>query len=283
MRVYFHKDAEIKPFLEKFSKQTPQLEALRMPYWIFVQDSNPIGLVAVGKEPVQLIASPGTPMAIIHWIDTEQPKENIGNFARQALELATDRDIEYAMSVFPSDEDDAINQFRKIGFQDFDDSYKMVCQLDGNFKPSQELRFRQVQREEMRRFVEVAERFLSGSPDTMLRKALEHFPELPDEFLSFYYSQERFYFADEDQQTIGVLDFNSNRGLVSNVGVDPRQRGRGYGRQIMLFALQQLKNSGCKEAYLRVHVENKPAIHLYESLGFQKTERVKTLVWKQKE
>jgi len=283
MRVYSHKNPEVKPFLEKFSKQTQQLDALRMPYWIFVQDSNPIGLVAVGKEPVQLIASPGTPMAIIHWIDTEQSRENIESFARQALELATGKEIEYAMSVFPSDEDEAINQFKEIGFQDFDDSYKMVCQLDANFKPSHELRFRQLQREEMRRFVEVAERFLSGSPDITLRKALEHFPELPDEFLDFYYSQERFYFADKDQQTIGVLDFNPNRGLVSNVGVDPRQRGKGYGRQIMLFALQQLKNSGCKEAYLRVHIENKPAIHLYESLGFKKAERYKTLMWKPKE
>jgi len=164
MRVYSHKDAEIKPFLEKFSKQTPQLEALRMPYWIFVRDSNPIGLVAVGKEPVQLIASPGTPMAIIHWIDTEQPKENIGNFARQALELATGKEIEYALSVFPSGEKEAIKQFKEIGFQDLDDSYRMVCRLDINFESSDELRFRQVQREEMRRFTKVAERFLSGSP-----------------------------------------------------------------------------------------------------------------------
>jgi len=283
MRVYFHKDAEIKPFLEKFSRQTRQLDALRMPYWIFVQDSNPIGLVAVGKEPVQLIASPGTPMAIIHLIDKERPKENIGNFARQALELATDRGIEYALSVFPSDEDDAINQFKEIGFQDLDDSYRMVCRLDINFESSDEIRFRQVQREEMRRLIKIAERFLSGSPDIMLRKALEHLPELPDEFLDFYYSQERFYFADKDQQTIGVLDFNPDRGLISNVGVDPQQRGRGYGRQIMQFALQQLKNSGCKEAYLRVHIENKPAIYLYESLGFVKAERFKTLMWKLKE
>ncbi len=279
MRVYYHKDPEIKQFIEKFSKQTQRLDALRMPYWVFVQDSNPIGLVAIGKEPVQLIASPGTPMAIIHWIDTEQSREDIGNFARQALELATSKEIEYAISVFPSGEKDAIKQFKEIGFQDLDDSYKMVCRLDKSFKPSHELRFRQVQREEMRQFIEVAERFLSGSPDIMLRKALEHFPELPDEFLSFHYSQERFYFADKDQQTIGVLDFNPNKGLVSNVGVDPRQRGRGYGRQIMLFALQQLRNSGCKEAYLRVHVENKPAINLYESLGFKKTEGFRTLVW----
>jgi len=283
MRVYSHTDPEIKPSLEKFSRQTQQLDALRIPYWIFVQDSNPIGLVAVGKEPVQLIASPGTPMAIIHLIDTEQPKENIGNFARQALKLATGKEIEYALSVFPSGEKEAIKQFKEIGFQDLDDSYKMVCRLDINFESSDELRFRQVQREEIRRFTKVAERFLSGSPDIMLRKALEHLPELPDEFLDFYYSQERFYYADKNQQTIGVLDFNPNKGLISNVGVDPQQRRKGYGRQITLFALQQLKNSGCKEAYLRAHVENKPAIHLYESLGFEKAERYKTLMWKPKE
>jgi hypothetical protein len=114
--------------------------------------------------------------------------------------------------VFPSDEDEAINQFKNIGFRDFDDSYKMVCQLDKSFKPLDELRFRRVQREEMRRFIDIAERFLSGSPDVTLRKALEHFPELPDEFLDFYYPQERFYFADKDQQTIGALDFNPDRG-----------------------------------------------------------------------
>jgi ribosomal protein S18 acetylase RimI-like enzyme len=248
MKVYSHKDAEIKPFLEKFSKQTRQLDALRMPYWIFVQDSNPIGLVAVGKE-----------------------------------ELATGKEIEYAMSVFPSGEKEAIKQFNEIGFQDLDDSYRMVCRLDIKFESSNELRFRQVQREEMRRFTEVAERFLSGSPDIMLRKALEHLPELPDEFLDLYYSQERFYYADKDQQTIGVLDFNPDRGLISNVGVDPQQRRKGYGRQIMLFALQELKNSGCEQAYLRVHVENKSAIRLYEALGFEKAERYKTLIWKSEE
>jgi ribosomal protein S18 acetylase RimI-like enzyme len=283
MKVYSHEDPAAKPILKKISRYTQQAETLQMPYWVFLQDSNPIGLVAVGKEPVQLIASPGTPMAIIQLIDANQPKETIEHFAREGLRLATSKNIEYALSVFPSDEDKAISQFKKIDFQDFDDSYKMICQLDIIFKPSDELRFRRVQREEMRRFIEIAAKCLQGSPDITLRKALEHFPELPDEFLDFYYPQERFYFADKDQQTIGVLDFNPDRGLISNVGVDPQQRGKGYGRQIMQFALQQLKNSGCEQVYLRVHVENKPAIHLYESLGLVKAERYKTLMWKPKE
>ena len=283
MKIYSHTDPDAKPFLKKISKHTQQAEAFQMPYWVFVQDSDPIGLVAVGKEPVQLIASPGTPMAIIQLTDTNQPKQIIEHFAREGLRIATSKNIKYAVSVFSSDEDEAISQFKKRGFQDFDDSYKMICRLDKSFKASDELRFRRVQREEMRRFIEIAGKFLSGSPDITLRKALEHFPELPDEFLDFYYPQEKFYFADKDQQTIGVLDFKPDKGLISNVGVDPQQRGKGYGRQIMLFALQQLKNSGCEQAYLRVHVENTPAIHLYESLGFEKAERYKTLMWKPKE
>jgi len=45
------------------------------------------------------------------------------------------------------------------------------------------------------------------------------------------------------------------------------------------FALEQLKNGGCKQAFLRVHVKNKAAIHVYKLAGFSKAERYKTLMW----
>jgi len=156
----------------------------------------------------------------------------------------------------------------------------MICQLDKPFKPSEEIQFSPVQKEEMRQFIKTAKEILQDSPDIMLTKALKHFLELPDAFLNFYYTLEKFYFAKKNQRTIGVLNFNVARGLISNIGVDPKERGKGYGRQIMLFGLEQLKNSGCKQAYLRVHVENKPAVHLYESLGFVKAERYKSLIWR---
>jgi len=155
----------------------------------------------------------------------------------------------------------------------------MECQLDKDLNPLSEMQFKQVQKEEMRRFVEVAETLLRGSPDVSLSRALEHMRELPDEFLNFIYSQERVFFANMDGKIVGVLQFNPSRGLISNVGVDPEQRGKGYGKQIVQFALKQLKNSGCKQAYLRVHVENKAAIHVYEVAGFSKAERYKTLMW----
>ena len=156
----------------------------------------------------------------------------------------------------------------------------MVCQLDKTFRTSEELRFTQVKKEEMRQFIEWAEKFLQDSPDVALTEALKHLSELTDEFLSIYYSLERFYFADKDQQKVGIISFNTSSGLISNIGVDSQQRGKGYGRQIMLFGLEQLKESGCKQAYLRVHVKNEPAVHLYESLGFVRAERYKRLIWR---
>ncbi len=279
LKAYAHDDPEAKAVLEKVSKYTQQAQAMKLPYWVLARNTNPVGIVAVGKEPVQLLASPGTPMALIRLLETALSEEDLTDFATEALKLAMEKDVEYAVATFSEREEAAIKQFKKAGFKEFDDCFRMVCQLDKDFDAVSDLQFKQVQREEMRRFVEVAERFLRGSPDISLSRALEHMRALPDEFLNFIYSQEKIFFANKDQGVVGVVQFNPTRGLISNVGVDSEQRGKGYGRQIMQFALGQLKNSGCKQAYLRVHVENKAAIHMYESLEFSVAERYKTLMW----
>lgn len=85
--------------------------------------------------------------------------------------------------------------------------------------------------------------------------------ELPNEFLNFYYFYGEVLLANKNQQPIGIVNFNLSRGLI------------------MLFTLTELKAGGCKQAYLRVHVKNSPAIRLYGSRGFSKAERYKTLIW----
>lgn len=279
MEVYSHDDPKAKEILEKIAKYTQQAEAMRLPYWVFVQDATPVGVVAIGREPIQLVASPGTSLALMRLIDTRRPEEEIENFVSLGLKLADEKNVENALATFSENDEVAIAGFKKAGFNEFDDCYRMMCQLDEDYEPSGEIQFSQVRKEEMRQFIATAHRCLQGSPDITLSRALKHMLELPDDFLDFYYSQERFYTATKNQEIVGVVDFNPEKGLISNVGVEPQQRSKGYGRQIMLFALQQLKNSKCKQAYLRVHVENKAAIHIYESLGFAKAERYKTLIW----
>ena len=283
IKVYSHRDSETESILQKIPKVAQQLKAANLPYWIFVINSNPIGIVVVGKEPMQLLASPGTPMALIALIDTKLPKENMETFAIETLKLVTQKSVEYALVKLPFNEDVAINQFKKVNFKEFDDEYRMVCQLDKIFNPSEELEFIQAKKEEMRQFIKLAEKFLQDSPDVALREALKHILELSDEFLDSWYSTEKFYFARKGKQTVGILDLDTTKGLISGMGVDSQQRRKGYGRQIMLFALEQLRKDDCKKAYLRVHAENKPAIHLYESLGFTNVERNKRLIWRETE
>jgi len=39
---------------------------MNMPYWVFAEDTRPIGIIALGKEPVQLLAPIGTPLAMMY-------------------------------------------------------------------------------------------------------------------------------------------------------------------------------------------------------------------------
>lgn len=280
MEVYSHEDAGTKPFMSRMPKITEQVETLKLPYWLFVENASPTGIVIIGKEPIQLLAPPGTTMAFIDLLDMKSSRDIIGTFATEALKLVSQRNAEYALAKLPSEQDEAIQEFQTKGFKEFDDCYHMICKLGKTYSPSTELEFRQIRKEEMRRFIILTRKFLQDSPDVALTMALRYMLELPDEFLDKYFMMEEFYTAWKEEQPVGILNINSTKGLVSNLGVAPQQRGKGYGRQIMVFGLHQLKRKGCEQAYLRVHVKNKPAVHLYETLGFVKAQRYKRFVWR---
>jgi mycothiol synthase len=52
------------------------------------------------------------------------------------------------------------------------------------------------------------------------------------------------------------------------MGLRPEARRRGYGRQLVQFALQQAKEAGVSSVQLSVDVRNTPALRLYQRLGF---------------
>ena len=280
MRVYLRSDPGLEPFKEAVSRHVRQSEVLGMPYWVFVEGQMPFGVLSVGREPIQLLEPPGTPMAIMSLVDLDHPEGVLREFASRALEISEEREVEYVLAIFPFTYEEPIRVFKEMGFSELDDAYRMTCPLDSSYELSGALGFERAGRGDMRRYIEFAVELLSGSPDVTLSMALKNFLAVPNEFLDFYYSQEEFYFADVDSRTVGILNLNPGEGLISNIGVDPSQRGRGYGRQIMLFGLKTLKERGRERARLRVHVNNKPAVHLYESLGFDKSERYVTLIWR---
>lgn len=59
-------------------------------------------------------------------------------------------------------------------------------------------------------------------------------------------------------------------GIVEDVVVHPAWRGRGIGKQMMSFALEQCRQAGCYKLALSSNRKREAAHRFYEALGFQK-------------
>lgn len=280
MRIYPHDDPEFEPFRETVSNHTRQFETMGMPYWVFMEGSEPIGVVSCGEEPLQLLAPPGTRFSLIKVVDLEKPVDILEEYASRSLALSKEKNIEYAVTSFPAGREELAGRFMELGFEELANTYRMVCRLEGAYDPSGGLRFESVERGEVTKFIEVAREYMSGSRDVVMNLMLEHLLEVPEEFLDLWYGMETFYYVYDDGEIVAILDINTEEGMISNIGVAPRHRGKGIGRQVMLFGLKALKEEGCESARLRVHVDNAPAIHLYETLGFSVAEQFMHLIWR---
>jgi len=82
-------------------------------------------------------------------------------------------------------------------------------------------------------------------------------------------------FAQENGQFIGMvnarIDEKEKEALIQHLYVDPDHRGQMVGKRLLETLLQKLKDRGeIGKAKLAVLGTQKPAIRLYESLGFEK-------------
>lgn len=68
---------------------------------------------------------------------------------------------------------------------------------------------------------------------------------------------------------VNVLETQTDEYYISNVGVAPEFRGRGYGTRLMTFAEEQAHRAGIHKCSLTVNVQNAGAIRLYERLGYE--------------
>ena len=62
--------------------------------------------------------------------------------------------------------------------------------------------------------------------------------------------------------------FLSAQRALHNIGVATAHRKKGFATEMLRFCLKLFKDAGSEKAGLGVNVDNKPAIHLYEKLGF---------------
>lgn len=79
------------------------------------------------------------------------------------------------------------------------------------------------------------------------------------------------YIAELSGETIGKIHISitDNEGFIYGFGVLPEYRGKGYGREILCLALDILVKKQVDNIFLEVATENKKALGLYESFGFE--------------
>jgi len=83
--------------------------------------------------------------------------------------------------------------------------------------------------------------------------------------------------VDDEARAVGVLWLSTATpggaptGFIYDIEVHESQRGKGYGRQIMLFAEQECRRHGLGSIRLNVFGPNLVARQLYESLGYEIT------------
>lgn len=65
------------------------------------------------------------------------------------------------------------------------------------------------------------------------------------------------------------LEINDGVGGIYGLGVLPEFRGRGYGREVLLLSVDRLKEMGSKRIILQVEINNRNALNLYKSCGFE--------------
>ncbi len=280
LRVIAHDDAEVASVRESISAYTAQYEPLGVPYWVFLSGKDVVGLVFVGREPLQLLAPVGTPLSRFYVIDYEQPLSVLEEFLSEALKLSKTEKVDYAYVIFPAEHTSIANHLGGIGFNELANRYEMTHPLDTPIDQPGNLRFRRLAREELDQFFPLMKKFMSGSSDNVLDLVLQNLENIPEQLLDMWFAQITLFFVYLGDEIVGVLDLRPQAGWISNIGVAPSHRGKGVGSEMLQFCLKLFQDEGCKEAKLGVSAVNTRAIHVYEKLGFSIDEHLQTFIWR---
>jgi ribosomal protein S18 acetylase RimI-like enzyme len=97
----------------------------------------------------------------------------------------------------------------------------------------------------------------SDAPEEILKK-LQRDPDL-------------FVLAVSGEKIIGSVigGFDGRRGLVYHLAVEETYRQQGLGKALMAELETRLRTKGCIRCYLLVTKDNEPALHFYESQGWE--------------
>ena len=87
---------------------------------------------------------------------------------------------------------------------------------------------------------------------------------------------ELLFVAEDNDAIIGtaMAGYDGHRGWLYLVAVDPQQRRKGIGQQLVKHTMQALKTVGCVKVNLQIRSTNNQVVSFYESIGFVSEDRI---------
>lgn len=79
---------------------------------------------------------------------------------------------------------------------------------------------------------------------------------------------------DDEVMASVMAGYEGHRGWMNYLGVAPRHRGRGFGRELVEHVERLLLQRGCPKVGLLVRVSNKEAAEFYRRLGYAQDDSI---------
>ena len=79
-----------------------------------------------------------------------------------------------------------------------------------------------------------------------------------------------------DDRVVGsiMVGYDGHRGWINYLAVAPECQRRGYGKQLVYRAIEELKRMGCLKVNLQIRKSNTSVIDFYKRLGFREDDVV---------
>jgi len=270
--VKYHQkgDPSFKSLRKEVIDRAEELEKQEKEYWI-IGNNSPILVICSLIEPSYMLETAGTHLGRLFLAHDDLPEDRIHQATFQVKELASKVDMRYLVYHSDSSKEDLyLTILQEDGFEIVDRYLLMRTELKERYPEETRLEFVLANSEEKRkRLLRLQYKYYQGSGDERAVKIMKHMMGVSPETLDRWYDMRASYVAMNGNETIGIVAMGVDGQTLNSIAVSPDQRGKGFGREMANYALNRMIELGCNECGLRVHQDNKEAVNLYKSLGFE--------------
>jgi ribosomal protein S18 acetylase RimI-like enzyme len=183
--------------------------------------------------------------------------------------------------VLPSEDTGDVPILKAVGFRQLADLLYLACESDrfpSQANSQREIEFLPYDNSLRDRLVRVIERTYDGTLDCAALNGTRHM----DDVMTGYQSTGVFrpenwlivHSGDDDVGALLLADHPSVRHWeLVYMGLVPKARGRGWGRQITQHAQALARAAGVERIVLAADAANEPALRMYRSVGFEAWDR----------